>query len=188
MVTLVFLAPFSGLVLFYSRILCKIQQITKELSVSERTHHHTLKDVVVMVMTVLLTTMICWLPITIFWFFKYLPKEWTDQRPSLFQHNNVEKPFVYSDEFKYIGETCIFLHCAIQPILYIGFSTRLKRELRSWIRWPKHKVVIVDIFNEMTMQCFRFQQLQEFLALKLLIQKQLTLSTSGPEMQPQTKM
>ena len=139
MMALVFVVPFTGLLLFYTRILVRIRQIEGQLTIHGRASHRALHSVVWMVIIVLITTMVCWLPITIYWIIKYLPK--SPPRPALFQNAQIKKPFGSSDVFRYIGETCIFLHCAIQPIIYFLTGTRLRRELSKWLPCMKTKVI-----------------------------------------------
>ena len=134
MVAVVFIIPFSGLLLFYVRILVRIKHIEGQLSIHDKVHNRTLWNVAVMVITVLFTTVICWAPITTYWFIKYLPK---DQRSHEVQ---THPKFGYSDEFRYIGETFIFLHCAIQPIIYFLTGSKLRREMIKWVPCIKMKV------------------------------------------------
>ena len=141
MMALVFVVPFTGLLLFYTRILVRIRQIEGQLTIHGRASHRALHSVAVMVITVLITTMVSWLPITIYWIIKYLPME--PARPEIIPADtvNTKRPFGTSDGFRYIGETCIFLHCAIQPIIYFGTGTRLRRELSKWVLCMKTKVI-----------------------------------------------
>jgi len=137
MLAVVFVVPFTGLLLFYTRILVRIKQIEGQLTIHGKSRNRTMHNVTVMVMTVLVTTMVCWLPMSIYWIIKYLPVK--PPRPELIPNPNVEKPFGSSEGFRYIAESCIFFHCAIQPIIYFLSGSNLRRKLSRWIPCMKTK-------------------------------------------------
>ena len=151
MLAVVFLIPFTGLLLFYTRILVKIRQIMGELAYHDQPHSKTLHNVTVMIITVLFTTMICWSPMTVFWFIKYMPL--VPPRHEVLPANpNLKKPFGSSEGFRYIGETCIFLHCTLQPIIYFLTATNLRRGLGRWL--PCIKIKVKGVKQKILDPCF----------------------------------
>ena len=72
---IVFVIPFCGILLFYSRIICKIREMdTKLVGLHARRHNRNLHTVAVMVVIVVSSTIICWAPITAYWIVLYSPK------------------------------------------------------------------------------------------------------------------
>jgi hypothetical protein len=69
---IVFVIPFLGTLLFYCRILYKIREVDRQLlGLHAKAHNRSLQRVVVMVLTVLSTTILCWAPITTYWMMLY---------------------------------------------------------------------------------------------------------------------
>ena len=70
--TVVFIIPLSGTLLFYGRILWKIRDMSRQLvGLHSRAHNRSLHNVAVMVLIVVTTTIVCWTPITVYWLMKY---------------------------------------------------------------------------------------------------------------------
>ena len=122
--------PVSGLLLFYLRILWRILQIQRRVTLQTSGHHHTLRNVTLTVISLLAATLLCWTPITVYWLYKYLPR--LRRPPSLTLHT----PFGYSDQFKYIGDCCIFLHCALLPLIQFMSGSSFRRESVRWLPSP----------------------------------------------------
>merc|ERR1719266_1972861 len=122
---IVFVIPFVGTLLFYLRIICRIRQTYAELmGLAAQAHHRSLHSVAVMVTIVLTSTIICWAPITVYWIIIYTHEKDPNSSINLARGHK----HVFS-ELRYVGETFIFIHAAIQPAIYFLSGSKLRGQL-----------------------------------------------------------
>ena len=94
-----FVIPFLGTLLFYSRILFKIRHVEKQVvSLHAKAHHRSLHNVAVMVLVVLTTTIACWAPITVYWLMLYTMRS--------YQYSYMSNNYYLFSPARTPGETC----------------------------------------------------------------------------------
>ena len=74
-----------------------------------------------MVILVLVTTVVCWLPLTVFWIQKY-------SKPSPYEEGT-NNQFLRKENksiFYFIAQFLVFLYSAIQPVIYFITGTKLR--------------------------------------------------------------
>ena len=127
---IVFIVPFTGLVIFYTGIIIRIARVAREIGIQDAVHNHNVSNVAKMVFVVIITTLICWLPITSYWIIKYSTP--TYQGPQFaIKDGRILEPH---RSLRYIGQTLIFVHSALQPLIYFLTGTKLRCEFKRMVK------------------------------------------------------
>ena len=70
LLSIMFIIPFTGLLIFYSGILIKMRRLAAKIGVVDAVHRENMSNIAKMVILVILTTTFCWLPLTTYWILK----------------------------------------------------------------------------------------------------------------------
>ena len=126
LITLVFFFPFTVIITFYSCLLGNVKRFYRQIGIRDGQHKTNIHNIAKMVILVLVTTIICWLPLVTYWIQRYEPasqEPYTDN--SLFMRTEARSTWFFWGEF------LVFVYSALQPCIYFLTGTKLRKVQQS---------------------------------------------------------
>lgn len=127
LVSLVFIFPLAGLMVFYSCMIINMKSFYSKMGIRDAVHQQNISNIAKMVITVLSTTIVCWLPMVIDWIEKYAPETYHPDGSQFVRTEN-------KDTLNFVCHTLVFLYSALQPPIYFATGTKLRTELKRMLR------------------------------------------------------
>ena len=127
LVSLVFIFPLTGLTIFYSCMIINMKSFYAKMGIRDAVHQQNISNIAKMVITVLTTTIVCWLPLVIDWIEKYLPQEYSPDGSQFVRTENKTTE-------NFVCHALVFLYSALQPPIYFATGTKLRTELKRMFR------------------------------------------------------
>ena len=122
LISLVFIFPLTGLSLFYSCMIVNMKSFYSKMGIRDAVHQQNISNIAKMVITVLTTTIVCWLPIVIYWIEKYAPRSFYNDGSQFDRAEN-------RSTLNFVCHALVFLYSALQPPIYFSTGTKLRKEL-----------------------------------------------------------
>ena len=128
LVSLVFIFPLAGLTVFYSCMIINMKSFYAKMGIRDAVHQQNISNIAKMVITVLTTTIVCWLPLVIDWIEKYVPQTYAPDGSQFVRTENKTTE-------NFVCHALVFLYCALQPPIYFATGTKLRTELTRMLRF-----------------------------------------------------
>ena len=131
LVSLVFNIPLAGLIVFYSCMIINMKSFYAKMGIRDAVHQQNISNIAKMVITVLTTTIVCWLPLVIYWIKKYAPSSYNSEPGEQFLRTENRSTM------NFVCHALVFLYSALQPPIYFATGTKLRTELKRMLRGAK---------------------------------------------------
>ena len=120
LISLVFIFPLTGLSLFYSCMIINMKSFYSKMGIRDSVHQQNISNIVKMVITVLTTTIVCWLPLVVTWIEKYAPRTFYNDGTQFDRTEN-------RSTLNFVCHALVFLYSALQPPIYFATGTKLRK-------------------------------------------------------------